>query len=177
MQTEFFFNLYNAHRPCVHKILHLAFTKASRADMQTQNLHENNSRTQICSPHLRCAPEKGPGQYRTTTQNGFMISMERQNREATNTTKKLFLCYFSSPLPLFFLLSQSFVLPRQGILSGWFQQLKRWGRGEVGKERVRKGAKAAVAIFEARHNFITTSWAMKNMTSSPFDVTAVEGEG
>lgn len=51
------------------------------------------------------------------------------NRKAfTNTTKKRFLCSFSSPpQSLFFLLSQSFVLPRRGILSGWFQQLKRWG--------------------------------------------------
>lgn len=130
MQTEFFFDLYNVHRPCVHKVLHLAFTKASRADMQTQNLHENNSRTQICSPHLRCAPEKGPRQYRTTTQNDFMISTERQKREATNTTKN----YFSVT---FLLLCLSFSCSTKARHSFWMisaaKEMRKGGEGRLGR--------------------------------------------
>lgn len=86
-----------------------------------------------------------------------------------NKINPLDFCYFpSSPLSPF--LPQSFVVPKQGILSRWPQHPEGWG-GEEGEERVRK---AAVASQGARHNFISTSWAMKNMTSSSSSVTAVE---
>lgn len=134
-------NFCSVHRQCVHKIHHLAF-KASHADMQTLNVHENNSRMLTrslhftdFSPHLQCAPEKRPkAEQNQYSELLYDFQGKAEQKCLHNTTKKKgFLCYFSSPpLSLFYLLSQSFVLPRQGILSGWFQQLNRWGRGKRG---------------------------------------------
>ncbi len=129
-------NLYNVHWPCVHSIRHLAF-KASCAGVQTLNIHENNSRM-LTNPDLCILlfhPIYDVHQKRAqgSTDPVLRIALwfpgkSREQKGLHNTTKKLFLCSFSSPPPsLFFLLSQSFVLPRRGILSGWFQQLKRWG--------------------------------------------------
>lgn len=88
---------------------------------------------------------KGPGAAHKQYWEPFMISREKQNRKALTTPQKLSLYAFPSPpLSPFLFLSQSFVLPRQRHSFWMISAAKGLGGGGV-RERVRKGAKAAVA--------------------------------
>lgn len=157
-ERKFAMNLWDVQWQCVYKIHHLTF-KASLADMQTPNVHGNNNRmltrlrswhfTGIFSPHLRCAPEKGPEQHRTSTQNCFMVSREKAEQKGLhNTTKKRIsmLLFFSSSVSLS--LAPLIICSTKARHSFWMiSAAKEMGRG--GK-RVRKGAKAAVASISGQ---------------------------
>lgn len=88
-------NFCSVHRQCVHKIHHLAF-KASHADMQTLNVHENNSRMLTrslhftdFSPHLQCAPEKRPkAEQNQYSELLYDFQGKAEQKCLHNTTKK-----------------------------------------------------------------------------------------
>lgn len=116
--------------------------KASHADMQTE--HENNSRMptnqDLCILQAFFHPIYDVRQKRArgSTEPPLittLFSREKQNRKAFKTAQKKNLTFVPPTQPLFFLLFQSFVLPKRGILSEWFQQLRRWGRGGGWEER------------------------------------------
>lgn len=165
---------------CVYKMHHLA-CKRSRVDMQTQNIHENNSRM-LTNPDLcillaffHPVYDVHQKRARGSTQNRFMISREKHTQKAFTTPQKtpsLFLFFSSSVSPFLFL---PIICSTKARHSFWMisaaKEMWRVGRRGWGKK-----LRQQWQVFRARHNFITTSWAMKNMTSSPFDVTAVDGE-
>lgn len=103
-------NFCSVHRQCVHKIHHLAF-KASHADMQTLNVHENNSRMLTrslhftdFSPHLQCAPEKRPkAEQNQYSELLYDFQGKAEQKCLHNTTKKKrisLLLFFSSSVSL-----------------------------------------------------------------------------
>lgn len=150
-------NFENLPWKCVLKIHHLAFKALQHANLET--IAGCSPNTDLCillaffTPFTMCSRERPRAAQNQYSELLYGFQGKAEQKVLQNTTKKLFLCFFSSPpLSLFLLLSQSFVLPRRGILSGWFQQLKRCGgEGWVGEgEGVRKGAKAAVASIRGQ---------------------------
>lgn len=124
--------------------------------MCMNTIKERSQTTDLCilltffPSHLRCAPEKGPGRHRPSTQNGFMVSREKQNRKAFTTPQKkkknnlislllFLLSCFSSFLKHLFYRSKAFFLDD-------FSSLREWEGGR-GEEWVRK---AAVAGFRGQ---------------------------
>lgn len=128
-------------------------------DMKLRKQQMNVQRPRLCifTLLLQCVPEKGP------RQNQYWESLYEFRRNTERLHCSLLSLLMSNALSIICSTKTFFVDDFSSSRDGGGRRGGGWLRQQW-------------QVFCARHNFITTSWAMKNMTSSGFDVTAVEGE-